>query len=203
MDEKTCHPCKKFIGLGKIGATLATNMSIAGTSVLGHDPYFDRSKLAEKPQWTWADQLSSISSSSSTTSSTTSHTLSDGRVLGPIIFTVLPNDAAVENVVFQQNLLDLLPQNAVHVSISTISTELAERLQKAHEEKGHFFISAPVFARPDGLARRDAYFPVAGDKMVVDEVVRPLLSMTVAEGKGEEKIRYFGPRAEQANVVKL
>ena len=33
--------------------------------------------------------------------------------------------------------------------------------------------------------------------------MRPLLAATVAPGKAREKIRYFGPNAEQANVVKL
>src|SRR5258708_31535312 len=52
---------------------------------------------------------------------------------GDAVFTMLANDDAVQAVVFgEHGILDSLPAGAIHISSSTISVDLAERLVAAH-----------------------------------------------------------------------
>src|SRR4051812_30796069 len=68
-----------------------------------------------------------------------------GACRGHVVFTMLANDEAVEHVTFAAGgLLERL-----HVSLSTISVDLSERLAHAHADAGQKFAAAPVFGRPD------------------------------------------------------
>lgn len=49
-------------------------------------------------------------------------------------------------------ILAALAPGATHVSSSTISVALAERLAEAHAEAGQQFVSAPVLGRPEAAA---------------------------------------------------
>ncbi len=73
---------------------------------------------------------------------------------GDAVITMLADDAAVEEVAFgAEGLLQSLPAHGIHISMSTISADLATGLTDAHERAGQRFVSAPVFGRPDaGLA---------------------------------------------------
>ena len=46
-----------------------------------------------------------------------------------VVFTMLNDDEAVEEVLFAQGVLDAMAEGAVHASMSTISVALAERLE--------------------------------------------------------------------------
>lgn len=79
------------------------------------------------------------------------------------VFTMLSNDEAVENVVFGAGgILASLPKGRLHISSSTISPALADRLTKAHADAGQRFISAPVFGRPDIAAAGKLFVIAAG-----------------------------------------
>ncbi len=78
-----------------------------------------------------------------------------------VVITMLANDPALEKIVFgESGILQALAPGAIHLSMSTISVELAERLAAAHREKGQEFVSAPVFGRPD-LAAAGKLFVIA------------------------------------------
>ena len=63
---------------------------------------------------------------------------------------MLADDAAVEGVVFgEHGILEGLPRGGIHISHSTISTHLSQRLVEAHRQREQLFIAAPVFGRPD------------------------------------------------------
>ena len=72
---------------------------------------------------------------------------------GDAVITMLADDGAVEGVTFGEgNILASLGQNTVHVSMSTISVALSDRLSQAHGRAGRAYIAAPVFGRPDAAA---------------------------------------------------
>ena len=72
---------------------------------------------------------------------------------GDAVITMLADDAAVEAVVFgEAGLLASLPQGAIHVSMSTISVALSERLAASHAGAGQRFVGALVFGRPHAAA---------------------------------------------------
>src|SRR3954471_5634183 len=67
-----------------------------------------------------------------------------------VVISMLADDAAVQAVTFgASGILDDLPSNAVHVSCSTISVALSDRLAAAHAEAGLGYVAAPVFGRPE------------------------------------------------------
>jgi 3-hydroxyisobutyrate dehydrogenase-like beta-hydroxyacid dehydrogenase len=110
------------------------------------------------------------------------------------VVTMLANDTAVEDVVHLAGLLDALPADAVHVSLSTISIAAARRLAEQHVARRRAYVAAPVFGRPDVAKAQKLWVVAAGEGLAR---ARPLLQ---AVGRG---ITEFGDIAWHANVVKL
>jgi 3-hydroxyisobutyrate dehydrogenase-like beta-hydroxyacid dehydrogenase len=90
---------------------------------------------------------------------------------GDAVVSMLADDGAVEAVTFgADGILANLRQGAVHVSSSTISVALAERLVAAHAEAGQGFVTAPVFGRPEAAAAAKLFVVAAGDPVVTQSV---------------------------------
>ena len=81
----------------------------------------------------------------------------------PVVITMLAEDAAVEGVVFGDGGgLSTLGRDAVHISMSTISVALSDRLAEAHRKAGQVYIAAPVFGRPEAAAAAKLFIVAAG-----------------------------------------
>jgi 3-hydroxyisobutyrate dehydrogenase-like beta-hydroxyacid dehydrogenase len=95
---------------------------------------------------------------------------------GEAVFTMLANDAAVESVVYDDQGVhaSLRSGGAVHISSSTISVSLCERLSRDHAGAGQRFIAAPVFGRPDVAAAGQLAVIAAGTRETIADVT-PLL----------------------------
>ena len=116
---------------------------------------------------------------------------------GDAVITMLADDAAVESVVFGlEGVIDVLREGAVHVSMSTISVALSERLATAHANARQRFVSAPVFGRPEAAAARKLFIVAAGAPDVVD-ACRPLF-----DAMGQQTFP-VGDEPKTANLVKL
>jgi 3-hydroxyisobutyrate dehydrogenase-like beta-hydroxyacid dehydrogenase len=110
---------------------------------------------------------------------------------------MLSDDATVEGVTFgDKGVLGNLRGGAVHISMSTISVALSERLAAAHEKAGQHFVAAPVFGRPDAAAA-GKLFIVAGGKPGAVDACMPLFQ---AIGQSTYRV---GPKPQAANLVKL
>jgi 3-hydroxyisobutyrate dehydrogenase-like beta-hydroxyacid dehydrogenase len=82
---------------------------------------------------------------------------------GDAVVTMLADDAAVEGVVFGDNgVIRSLGKSAIHISMSTISVALSERLAAAHTNTGQRFVAAPVFGRPEAAAAAKLFIVAAG-----------------------------------------
>ena len=69
---------------------------------------------------------------------------------GDAVVTMLADDGALEGAVFgEQGVIGSLGKGGIHVSMSTISVALSERLSAAHANAGQRFVAAPVFGRPE------------------------------------------------------
>jgi 3-hydroxyisobutyrate dehydrogenase-like beta-hydroxyacid dehydrogenase len=113
------------------------------------------------------------------------------------VISMLADDAAVESAVLHPGgVMESLPQNAAHISMSTISVALSRRLAEEHARRGHKYIAAPVFGRPEAAEARKLFVVVAGDKATVERL-QPLL-----EAMGQ-RVFVMGDKPEMANVVKL
>lgn len=122
---------------------------------------------------------------------------SDVVTAGGIVISMVANDAALEAVTLgQDGLLAHLGPGGIHLSMSTVSPELARRLSELHEQQGCTYIAAPVFGRPEAAAAKLLWIAVAG-KAEAKERVQPVLE---AIGQG---IFDFGTEPFNANIVKI
>jgi 3-hydroxyisobutyrate dehydrogenase-like beta-hydroxyacid dehydrogenase len=167
-----------FIGLGRMGAAMAANLVKAGHEVT----VFNRTPgKAEDLVERGARVAACVADACE----------------GDAVVTMLANDAAVESVVLgETGVIAHLHESAIHVSMSTISIALAERLTAAHAQAGQRFVAAPVFGRPDMAAAAKLFIVAAGASDTVDACL-PLF-----DAMGQKTF----PIAEEpkaANLVKL
>jgi 3-hydroxyisobutyrate dehydrogenase-like beta-hydroxyacid dehydrogenase len=145
-----------FIGLGQMGAGMAANLLKAGHEVT----VYNRSpEKAESLAGQGAEVAPSVADA----------------CRGDVVFTMLADDAAVEGVTFGDGgIIAALAPGGIHVSSSTISTALSQRLTDAHAEAGQGFVAAPVFGRPEAAQAAKLFVVAAGAAKSV-ETVSPLL----------------------------
>ena len=85
-----------------------------------------------------------------------------------IVISMLPDDAAVREVVFGPADLGIgglaagLKQGAIHLSMSTISTAAALDVAREHARRGQGYVAAPVFGNPIAAAARELFIVAAG-----------------------------------------
>jgi len=167
-----------LIGLGKMGTGIAKSLLRAGHRVTVYNRTRER---AEALRADGAIVAGSIAEA----------------CRREVVFTMVADDAALESVVFGEGgILASLPRGAVHVSLSTISVALSDRLAEAHAKAGQAYLAAPVFGRPDAAEAARLAVVVAGP----DSVVQKCKSLFEAMGP---KLFVAGERPSLANVVKL
>jgi 3-hydroxyisobutyrate dehydrogenase-like beta-hydroxyacid dehydrogenase len=120
-----------FIGTGRMGSAMVLRLLGAGHDV----GVYNRTATKVKPL---ADAGAKIVSS-----------IADAARYGDIIYTMLADDAALEDVVFQSGVLASLPQGGIHVCAGTHGIPVIRRLKTAHAEKGQTLIAAPMMGRPE------------------------------------------------------
>jgi len=144
-----------FIGLGNMGSAMAGNLVATGHEVTGYN-------RSPGP----ADALAERGATAAATIAQACQ--------GEVVISMLADDAAVEAVTFGEGgIMASLPAGSVHVSSSTISVALAQRLTDAHAEAGHAFVSAPVFGRPEAAAAAKLFVVAAGPTDTV-QALRPV-----------------------------
>ena len=85
-----------------------------------------------------------------------------------VVISMLPDDAAVREIVFGRQDTGLeglaagLMGGAVHLSMSTISTAAASMLASEHARNGQGYVAAPVFGNPDAAKARQLFIVAAG-----------------------------------------
>lgn len=113
------------------------------------------------------------------------------------VITMLFDDAAHEEVLFGANgLMDAMSPGALHISCSTISVALSERLTAEHARRSIDFVAAPVFGRPN-VAEEGRLWIVAAGADAAIERARPVLE---AFSRG---ISVVGAEPRMAHAVKL
>ena len=167
-----------WMGLGRMGSGMAANLVKAGheVTVYNRTPGKARS-LIERG----AKPAASVGEA----------------CRGDLVVTMLADDVAVESVVFSdKGILASLAKGRIHISMSTISVALSERLAAAHAAAGQRYVAAPVFGRPN-VAAAGKLFIVAGGSPDDVEACRPAFQVL-----GQKTIHIAeAPRA--ANLVKL
>ncbi len=167
-----------FIGLGNMGSAMAMNLLKAGHNVT----VYNRTAQKAKPL---VDQGAHAAADPAEASR------------ADVVFTMLADDRAVESVSFgESGILAHLQPGSVHISSSTISVDLSQKLAAAHEKRNQQFIAAPVFGRPEAAAAGKLIVVVAGRTDAIDRCT-PLFDVI-----GQRTFR-FGLQPSAANLIKL
>jgi 3-hydroxyisobutyrate dehydrogenase-like beta-hydroxyacid dehydrogenase len=119
-----------------------------------------------------------------------------------VVISMLPDDAAVHEVVFGRSDDDLdglaagMMPGAIHLSMSTISTAAASLLASEHARHGQGYVAAPVFGNPNAAQARQLFIVAAGASADVERC-RPIL-----DALGQRTF-VIGADPQDANLVKL
>ncbi|AKN18476.1 6-phosphogluconate dehydrogenase [Mycobacterium haemophilum DSM 44634] len=167
-----------FIGLGNMGSGMAANLVKAGHQVTVYNRSPDKAQALVQQGATAARTVAEASS-------------------GAVVFSMLSDDRAVEDVVFgEDGIVTSLAPGATHVSSSTISVALSERLAAAHTQAGQRYAAAPVFGRPEASSAAELFVIAAG----APQVLEPLLPLFDAIG---QRTFVVSEQPHAANLVKL
>ncbi len=114
-----------------------------------------------------------------------------------VVITMLADDHAVSTAVFAPDgIAAVLAQGSIHISMSTISVALSQRLSAEHLKRSQHYVAAPVFGRPEAAAAAKLVVAAAGDAA---DLAR---CQPIFDAIGQRTF-VIGPKPEMANVVKL
>ncbi|HYA41824.1 MAG TPA: NAD(P)-dependent oxidoreductase [Syntrophobacteraceae bacterium] len=168
----------RFIGLGQMGSGMAANLLKAAHEVTVYNRTAGKVealvKQGARPAVRVADACR-----------------------GEAVITMLADDGALESIAFgNEGVVASLGKGCLHVSMSTISVALSEKLAAGHSEAGLRFVAAPVFGRPEAAAAGELFIVAAGARDAVDAC------MPLFDALGQ-KTFIFGDNPPAANLVKL
>ena len=173
-----------FLGLGKMGATMARRLLAAGHSVT----VWNRSSAAAEPLAVGGAVVAATAAEAAR-----------GR---DAVVSMLFDDAANEQVLLgdgsksEGSVLDAIPAGGLHIASSTISVALSKRLAAEHAKRGHAYVAAPVFGRPNVAEDGKLWIVTAGDAAQIERA-RPVLE-PMSRG-----ITVIGAEPSQAHAAKL
>ena len=168
-----------FLGLGKMGTPMALRLLAAGHEL----SVWNRTEGRTEPL---AREGAIVAG-----------TPAEAELGADAVITMLFDDHAHEEVLFGSNgLMEALTPSTLHISCSTISVALSERLTAEHARREIPFVAAPVFGRPNVAEAGKLWIVMAGDGDAVAQA-RPLLE-PLSRG-----ISVIGREPRQAHAVKL
>lgn len=167
-----------FIGLGNMGSAMAANLLKAGHEVTVYNRSRPKVDVLAAEGAQPADSVAQACD-------------------GEVVVTMLADDDAVAAVTFgDDGIVASLADGGVHVSSSTISVALSERMTAAHTRAGQQFVAAPVFGRPEAAQAAKLFVVAAGEAAAID-VVTP-----VFDAIGQRTF-VMSDEPKTANLVKL
>ncbi len=141
-----------FIGLGQMGRPIAENILAAGHGLTVYNRTVARTRsLVEAGAELAATPLAAAEAD--------------------LLLTMVTGDAALDQLFFEDGLIDTMPKTTLHVSMSTIGATCGKRLRDAHAGVGRPFVAAPVLGRPDRAAEALLFVFAAGNRQDVDRCV--------------------------------
>ena len=167
-----------FIGLGNMGAPMAGHLLKAGHEVIVYNRTADKDKSLIQQGARRAETVADACNAE-------------------VVVTMLADDHALESASYgDKNILESLPKGRTHVSCSTISVALSDRLTADHRRFAQHFVAAPVFGRPEAAAAAKLVVVAAGNAGDID-TCQPIF-----DAIGQRTFR-FGDKPSNANLVKL
>lgn len=167
-----------FIGLGNMGMAMARNLLRAGHRLTVYNRTRKKAEALAAEGAQAADRPRDACK-------------------GEVVITMVADDNALESVVEgDDGILAGLGKNAIHLSMSTISAALSDRLTAAHDECGQHYVAAPVLGRPDAAAAGKLFILAAGPDAAVARC------QPIFEALGQKTFT-IDQKPSRANLVKL
>lgn len=139
-----------FIGLGTMGSKMAANLKNAGIDLQVYNRTREKAEALGVPV---ADSPTDLA----------------GKV--DVLITMLSNDQALRHVMLgDEGALSGLKSGALHISMSTVSIDIAKELAAKHQQADQHFLSSPVFGRPDAAEKAGLVILAAGPKEKAESV---------------------------------
>ena len=158
-----------FIGLGTMGASMASNLQAAGHELCVNDLRREAAAPHLAAGAAWKD---------------TPRGVAEGV---DVVFTSLPGPREVEAVaVGADGLIHGMRAGAAYFDLSTNSPAVVRRLHSVFKDKGLSLLDAPVSGGPKGARTRKLALWVGGDRTVFDKY------KTVLDALGDQAM-YVGP----------
>jgi 3-hydroxyisobutyrate dehydrogenase-like beta-hydroxyacid dehydrogenase len=158
-----------FIGLGMMGAGMASNLQKAGHDLVVHDLTRQTASRHLADGATWADSPRALARACD------------------IVFTSLPTPADVEKVgTAEDGLIAGFRRGAAWFDLSTNAVDVVRSLHATFADKGVDFLDAPVSGGPNGANSGRLAIWVGGDKAVFDKY------RTILSAMGDQAA-YIGP----------
>ncbi len=168
-----------FVGLGQMGQPMALNLLQAGFELRVFD--LDQERLGPLI----AQGAEPVSSPGEVTEP------------GGIVLSMVPDGRALLSVALGEGgILRRIGQGGVHLSLSTVSPEVAAQLAKVYEEQGSHYLAGTVLGRPEVAEAAQLSIFLSGHSDAKGRVL-PLLEFLGTH------LYDLGERVEIANVVKL
>lgn len=149
-----------FIGLGMMGAGMASNLQKAGHDLVVHDLTRQAASRHLNDGAAWADSPKAVAQACD------------------IVFTSLPTPADVQRVgTGPDGLIEGFGGGAAWFDLSTNAVDVVRSLHATFAEKGIDFLDAPVSGGPKGANSGRLAIWVGGDKAVFDRYLPVLAAM--------------------------
>jgi 3-hydroxyisobutyrate dehydrogenase-like beta-hydroxyacid dehydrogenase len=179
MTTATTYQDVGFLGLGALGSPIAANLlaSSVKLAVWNRTPGKADALVAQ--------------------GATLAREPAQAITRGGIVFTILWDDASLEDIAGHPAFLGALGPGGVHVSMTTVTPATARRMAELHARHGSAYVEAPIFGVPTQAVARQLIVCLAGPAAAKARV-RPLL-----EAMGGERVVDFGEQIGAGTATKL
>ena len=172
-----------FVGLGRMGTAMAANLAASGAYVTAYVRRPDQMQKLEALNLKPTTDFTKLFECS-------------------VVISMVSDDDAAREIVFGRSDIGLvglakgLTPDAIHLSMSTISTATASQLASEHARHGQGYVAAPVFGNPTAAKARQLFIIASGASADV-EICRQLLAEI-----GQQTF-VIGTNPADANLFKL
>ncbi len=168
-----------FIGLGSMGLPMVLNLLKSNLKVKVYNRTPEKARDAVAAGAQQMDRAADVAT------------------VGGIVITMVSNDKALEEVVFEKDGIGKkLGVGGIHLSMSTVSPKTSRKLASYHEQQGSYYVASPVFGRPEAASAQKLFLLSSGHRDA-KERVKPLQN---ALG---QQVFDISEEPGGANVIKL